>query len=316
MSTPVGSQVGTQLQAGESLSKTSQAGFHNILLATDFSEASLATVPYLRALAAAEGAEAHLVHVAGSGISPLLPPEEQARILRDAEQGMRIFFERAAELTAGGALALRQIVKVGEASEVVRKLGRELGIDLVVLGTNGRRGLKRFMLGSVAEEIFRFVPWPVLTVGPKARSAGSHIPMGRLLFATDFAPTSLVALPRAVAIARERRAELTLLTVVRSKAKVAEAEARLRAPLSKEQAAGVTIRYEVGVGAPATAILKAAEEGRTDLIILGVRGGGEWDRAMTHAPGPVAYNVIARASCPGLTIRAREESGANGTAAQ
>jgi nucleotide-binding universal stress UspA family protein len=284
-----------------------------ILLATDFSDASLATLPYVEAVADYYGSEVYAVHAVGTGVFSLLPRQEQKKLLGEAEPKMREFFSGRSEFFSH----CKQIVRGGDPAEVIRQLSEGTGTDLLVLGTNGRKGLKRFVLGSVAEEIFRLVPWPVLTVGPKAKKTSQEIQFRHILFATDLAPSSVAALPCAIRVAHERQAALTLLSVTHSSQEKSAIGARLKDLIPAEAKSLANIETLVRVGSPASAILRTTETVSADLIILGVRGGGTWGRAATHAPGPVAYNVIAQAPCPVLTIRSQEKSGeAAGRASQ
>ena len=273
----------------------------NIMVATDFSESSRATLSYVEALAAHHGSEIHVVYVTGSGLFPLLPPAEREKAIGEAEAKMRSFLEGSK-----AASGWKQIVRGGEPSEILRQAVSELQVDLLVLGTNGRRGLRRFVLGSVAEEIFRFLPCPVLTVGPEARGREANLPLRRILFATDFTPPSLEALPYAMGVARNQQAKLTLIHVARSSQEGEAAKARLEALASNEGAADLTTEILIETGAPAAAILTSAATIDADLIVLGVCSGGTWTRAATHAPGPVAYEVVARAPCPVLTLRSHQ----------
>jgi nucleotide-binding universal stress UspA family protein len=271
-----------------------------ILVATDFSEASRAMLPYVREVAAHYGAEVTIAHIAGASFTP----SEEAKLIQAAQGRMREFLAKVPE-----AAGYRQVVKTGEAADAVASNCSESGIDLLVLGTNGRRGIKRFMLGSVAEEIFRTATCPVLTVGPKARGRAPAIPLRRILFATDLTPVSLAALPWTMRLAAEHGAVLTLLHVGDAR-ELALAEPRLEDLADQGRAQNVKIDVRLASGAAAEEILEAASEIDPDLIVLGVRGGGAYRRAATHAPGPVAYNVLAQAECPVLTIRSRE-SGIN-----
>ena len=86
---------------------------------------------------------------------------------------------------------------------------------MLVLGTHGRAGLGKLLIGSVAEEVFRRASCPVMTVGPHASSkVQNEIHFQHILFATDFSPDSLAALPYAVSLAKEDQAKLTFLHVV------------------------------------------------------------------------------------------------------
>lgn len=88
-------------------------------------------------------------------------------------------------------------------------------IDLIVLGTHGRTGWGKVLLGSVAESIFRKAPCPVVTVGPHCSADPKRsVEFHQIVFATNFSPESLVAAPYAVSLAQENQAKLTLLHVV------------------------------------------------------------------------------------------------------
>src|SRR5207248_11055703 len=99
--------------------------------------------------------------------------------------------------------------------EVLERLIERHEIDLFVLGTHGRQGLSKLVMGSAAEEIFRRARCPVLTVGPKAaRDPGNFENWKTILFATDFSAGSLKALPYALSLAEENEAKLILLHLV------------------------------------------------------------------------------------------------------
>ncbi len=86
-------------------------------------------------------------------------------------------------------------------------------IDLIVIGTCGRKGLGKLLLGSVAEEVFRNAACPVLTVGPHATRWPADDNLRHILYATDFGPESVHGLPYAISLAEQTRALLTLLHV-------------------------------------------------------------------------------------------------------
>src|SRR5207244_7706673 len=81
--------------------------------------------------------------------------------------------------------------------------------------TRGRHGLKKLVLGSGAEQIFRQADCPVLTVGPNVEvPAGDAAAFRHIVFATDFSAGSLHALPYALSLAEENEATLTFLHVM------------------------------------------------------------------------------------------------------
>ena len=160
-----------------------------------------------------------------------------------------------------------------------------LQVDLIILGTHGRTGAQKLLLGSSAEEIFRRAHIPVLTIGPAVRS-GSHNG-GRfrcVLFATEFNAVSEATVPYAVSLAQENQSHLVLLHVL-PKPKPEGRKEMMTYPLprrcigSKNSApadAELWCRPEamVGHGDPTEQILAAAHQCGADLIVLGVRGMG------------------------------------------
>ena len=103
---------------------------------------------------------------------------------------------------------------VGDTSDVLFRLVQDNQIDLLVLGTHGRTGLPKLLMGSVAEKIFRQSPIPVLTIGPHVPRERSAKKFSRFVFATDLSDESLAALPHAMAFVQDHNAHLTVLHVL------------------------------------------------------------------------------------------------------
>ncbi len=125
-----------------------------ILFATDFSETSAAAARTALDYARRLGARLHLLHVTWVGTDPTVPPALPA-LARELGDGVPV-------VTA--------VESGAPAAQIVRYAERK-GIDLIVLGTHGRSGVSRALLGSVAERVVRTAPCPVLTVpaaGPVA----------------------------------------------------------------------------------------------------------------------------------------------------
>jgi nucleotide-binding universal stress UspA family protein len=137
-----------------------------IVVATDFSEIADHALDYALTFAAMTGANVTIVHaydvlVYGRPGGMLLPsPEVEAQISRAAREALDATVKRACERcpTANGEL------REGDARDQVTKVAENLGADLIVVGTHGRRGMKRMLLGSVAESLVRTSSIPVLTV--------------------------------------------------------------------------------------------------------------------------------------------------------
>jgi nucleotide-binding universal stress UspA family protein len=187
-------------------------------------------------------------------------------------------------------------------------------MDLVILGTHGRTGAMKFLLGSVAEEIFRRASVPVLTIGPSVRKvAHSGGRFHRVLFPTAFTPEAQGAAPYAVSMAQENQARLLLLNVMRDPTLKGtdkagqDSVANVMHQLHElgPQAAELWCRSEATVrfGNPSERILEVASEHDADLIVLGVRDAAGRLGAATHLERTTAHKVVAHAACPVLTVR-------------
>jgi nucleotide-binding universal stress UspA family protein len=142
--------------------------FKHILVATDFSDAARAAVELARAMACECGASLTVVHVCevrGASMTAPIPYERATPIVQRAEDQLDPVLEHVREACprADG------LVKMGAAAEQILATAGEVRADLIVLGTHGRRGFARAMMGSVAEEVVRLSPVPVLTL--RARGA-------------------------------------------------------------------------------------------------------------------------------------------------
>ena len=150
-----------------------RGAFRRILVATDFSAASRPAIRQALALARSEGAELFIVHVLAPpgpvGTDAMLFPrvyeELDAAMRQDAEMRLRRLLRR---VRAAGARASALLLR-GAADRQILRSARSKRADLLVLGTHGRTGLARMLLGSVATRVIPLAPCPVLTV-PARRS--------------------------------------------------------------------------------------------------------------------------------------------------
>jgi nucleotide-binding universal stress UspA family protein len=285
----------------------------NILFLTDFSEPSEAALPFASAIARAYDSEVHALHVLLPSPYTYMAPDAASTFLDDEEDRACAEMQRV-EAELAGIPREAMIVPSGAIWPVLSQVLKEHEIDLIVLGTHGRTGVQKLLLGSFAEEVFRRAPVPVMTIGPAVKSgthSGGHFRC--VLFATDFNAVSKVAVPYAVSLAQENQARLVLLHVLRApkpgkSAKLAEfsvAEALHHLEDLVPQDAELWCRPEPTVdhGKPATQILATAERYGADLIVLGVRGMDTGAGAATHVDRAIAYEVVAHAPCPVLTVR-------------
>src|SRR6202142_1476859 len=175
-----------------------QVAFKDILFLTDFSKSSEAALPFAIAIARNFDGTIHVLHV----LTPVIPESCPAAITADEELS-EVEMQKVESQLAGVVHETTMDRVIGVWPAIERAI-EDPHIDLVVLGTHGRTGAQKFLLGSVAEEIFRCSTVPVLTIGPSVRK-GTHkgARFRRILFATDFTPESLAAAPYAISFAQE-----------------------------------------------------------------------------------------------------------------
>ena len=285
----------------------------NFLFLTDFSEASEIAIPFAISLTREYEGKLHALHVLTPVPLACVDPQSAAIAIEGIEEGAQAEMQR---LDSQLSCVTHETILVRAESvwPSVEKVVRDRKIDLLILGTHGRTGAMKLLLGSVAEEILRRAHVPVLTIGPSVRS-GIHNGgrFHRVLYATDFSPEAQAAAPYALSMAEENQARLLLLHVMRnpSAEKIDEA-ARLsvanvmhRLYEIVPQSAELWCRPEATVrfGVPADGILEASKDLDADLIVLGVRHPGKQMGAATHLERSTAHQVVAHSVCPVLTIR-------------
>jgi len=282
----------------------------NILYLTDFSEPSEAALPFAAEVARGFGAKVYAFHVLIPSPYLYATPEGTAMGIEAEEEAALASMQKVDAVLVG--LPHETIVERGVSVwQSLERAVKDYSVDLIVLGTHGRTGAQRLLLGSVAEEIFRRSRVPVMTIGPWARK-GLHraARFRRVLFPTDFSAASLAAAPYAMSMAQENQARLLLLHVLpgpekpaaEKTAEATEAERRLHELVPSE--AELWCRPEVLVqhGKPAEQILETAKNQGADLIVLGVRDAGGHTGVAAHLQRTTAHQVVAHALCPVLTV--------------
>ena len=142
--------------------------FQNILFPVDFSDNNRKVVPYVKDLAGSRQTGLHLLYVVrdlAHYAGFYVPHPNLEGMARDLEKGAR---RRMDEFVAEhfGGLKVEAKVMVGDPAESIVEFARGQGMDLIVMGTHGRRGLDHAIFGSVAEKVVKNSPVPVLTVNP------------------------------------------------------------------------------------------------------------------------------------------------------
>jgi len=283
-----------------------------ILVATDFCRISLDALRHALGIAHRYHSSVSLLHVIDPAVYGLAGPDG---IAADCEKAQRELECIQACLRSDGSLEglkFDAILRTGPVWPTIADAIDEKCSALLVIGTQGRTGLRKFVLGSVAESAFRESSCPVLTVGPNVlQSKCSGAEAEHFLLPTDLSAESLSALPYGVSLAKATGGDLTLLHVLPSTSAsskggvqaVSEMESRLRAFLQLHPGTAKMAHFHVEAGPAAEVIVKVAERSQMDLIVMGLRA---WATA-----GPpmwqTAYKIVTQASCPVISIKAMEE---------
>jgi nucleotide-binding universal stress UspA family protein len=279
----------------------------NILFATDFSPAADAAAPFAIQIARSYGAKMYGVHVNPFDNYSAAAPDVWAAMAEASERQTKEHAQRLNEQLKG----VEHEVVIGEGNiwEVISSLIKQKEIDLIVLGTHGRTGLGKALLGSVAEQILRQAPCPVLTVGPHVTlQPEKAVKMHEILYATDLAVDFPAATPYAMSLAQENQAHLALLYVIENQktgelvhpAELTDSKLyKLRQLVPQEAELWCEPRYLVEQGIPAVKILEAADRQRADLIVLGAQP-AKW--LATHLNAGTVHKVVSEAKCPVLTV--------------
>jgi len=295
-----------------------------MVVPTDFSPC--ANNAAVQAIAFAEkcGAAIDLVHVTllyeydPNNPNRVFPDVDKAKAKKEilakpeAHVGERMDSALEAHAESGVTINKVQVRGITEASAMLDYL-KEHPADLVVMGTHGRRGFKRWLLGSVAEELIRFAPCPVVTI--KENWSGNLADMKTILVPIDFSLASKSALLRAHYLADLFGASLHLLHVIQQPAypdiygdaesqtelfyKDAEAKARrIMESLLRENQATAPAEVHVRRGHPSKEILSFTEEKGVDMIVIAHLG---LSRMPERIMGSVAEHVTRAAACPVFT---------------
>jgi nucleotide-binding universal stress UspA family protein len=203
-----------------------------------------------------------------------------------------------------GEVPVETIIGQGPVADVLATVIKEKENDLVVIGTHGRSGVGKLVLGSVAQRIFNIASCPVLSVSPRSRKSWVEAEeFARILYATDFSADSLQALPYALSLAKVGHAELLILHASAEPLRhevLREYHKRLNSLVPPEERTWCRSDAIVLIGDPAPSILTAAAEHNADFIVIGAHPA----TGALHVPLTTPYQIVAHAHCPVLRVRA------------
>jgi nucleotide-binding universal stress UspA family protein len=302
----------------------------SIVCPIDFSDFSRLAFDHAMAIAHRYESTITAVHVCppmptlayGTGM-PSVPP---MILTADERQQVLLDLRRFIAVESGPGLHIHAVVREGNAVREILAEAAHRQADLITLGTHGRSGFDRLLLGSVSEKVLRKASCPVLTVPRRHPDAvpASPVLFKRILCPVDFSECSLSALGYAISLAQEADGQLTVAYVVANdltplpgqspddtldhSVSVAEffikreenVRRLLKEAVPEAVATYCSVETLIKHGKPATEIVRLAAERESDLIVIGVRGRGAADLTVF---GSTTHQVVRQAACPVLTIR-------------
>lgn len=287
-----------------------------VLLATDFSEPARRAYGYAATLARALKGEVVILNVLQLPMELDLEYPVNLLYLKQLQEEPAAELGRWVQRAEKDGLQAMPKQMLGEPASCIAEGARKVGAALIVMGTHGRTGVSRLLLGSTAEKVMREAPCPVLTVGlVKATDQPAESPkpesIERLIVPIDFSDTAQAALEFAVALAKKLGARIRLVHALEGatfsmmrtseeKALQAAERARLQEIASAVKADGVTTETVCEVGLAADLIMAQAEVTPDRLIVMGTHGRGWVGRL---ALGSVADHIVRHALCPVVTVK-------------
>jgi nucleotide-binding universal stress UspA family protein len=298
-----------------------------ILCPVDLSESSRGALGYAIALASQYAARLRVLEVVSNpSLPPAMTPPAIAGLTLEMRKTLLEEIERFVEPALASGVPTDARLEEGYVVAKILEEAGSLPADLMVMGTHGRSGFDRLVLGSVTEKVLRKAECPVLTVPPLSRHAADMpLRFHTILCAVDFSEPAARGVEYAVSLAGHAAARLVLISVLDwpvnemapggaelstrlstlepfRREWEAHAAAELRRAVTTAAHGTTPAEEVVAVGKPSREILRVATEIGADLIVMGVHGRGALERAML---GSTTHQVIRHATCPVLTVRLR-----------
>jgi nucleotide-binding universal stress UspA family protein len=269
------------------------------LVPTDFSAHSLRALDQAFEWELRAPCEIHLLHVVERDGNAHGAAGELEHDYQELERVALAELHRIAPSIANGnrIAALQRHIRTGSPAASIVEVAGRLEVDVVMIGTHGRTGLRALLMGSVAREVLRHAPCPVLCVTPDATLSGGST-QRRIVCAVDFSECSRRAMEVAADLARHLACELILFhaSATREESESALEEWKVKA----EERAGFAVATAIARGAGAPPILAFAREQACELVVVGTHGQTGLLRVLM---GSVAEAIVRAAPCPVLTVR-------------
>jgi len=298
---------------------------NRILWPTDLSQGASRAFPHALALADWHDAELHVVNVR-EGAPDVQKDMAAAFPLSTGDLGNLIDATGAPpeSVDLGDVALVQDQIEHAAPAEALVRYADEQDVDLVVMGTHGRRGLERLLIGSVAEEVLRRAPCPVLTVRD-SDDAPSAWNVGSILAPVDFSEASSSAVQHSKELALTYGAQITLLHAVEEVMypsaygmeiadvpgpDVIERVEEGLADMAREEIGYEHVVVESRIGYAPSTILDYVENNDVDLIVIATHGRSGIERLLL---GSVTERVVRRASVPVFVVKSFGKSLLPGT---
>jgi nucleotide-binding universal stress UspA family protein len=295
--------------------------FHRILCPIDFSAASRRALLHALGIAGQHESAITVLHVQSAfALAAQAEAGLYVNVMPSAQDALVDFVAKTADDTHH---EISMVSTTGDVVETIIDQAERESSDLIVMGTHGRSGVARVLLGSVTERVLREAPCPVMTIPATATTAasGKEELIGAILCPSDFSRSCSKALKLALSIREQTNARLILLHVLQWPAFAGgmlplsvvaeinadaddwrrEALATLERGLAEDPRSRRRHTAMVVPGRPPQTILRIAQEEHAGLIVMGVQSRGTIDRLLF---GSTTREVIRAAQCPVLSIRA------------
>jgi len=282
----------------------SEFALSSVLHATDFSPSSEVATEYAAVIARAFGARLDLLHAHRMDLPPYFTPRQNV----DLEQELALAQDRImehlrdlAETHVPPDVSHELLVAEDFATDAILEYAEQRQSGMVVLGSHGRKGIARALLGSVSENVLREIRVPLLITHPPSKDTPviSSPVIEHLLCSIDYTPHSLHAVEVAAALAGRLDARLTVLHSLERSGEEASERDRVCSWLPDTVEATCDWQVSIERGNPAERIITAAERDGADMIVV---GGKHRSFLKASVLGSTTERVVRHAHCPVLTV--------------
>jgi nucleotide-binding universal stress UspA family protein len=285
-----------------------------ILWPTDFSTGAEHAFPYAAALAQWHEAELHLLNVREGDEAARTDMTAKFPVSTDALAPLLEGEEEASAVDLSALALVQEQVDAPSPADAIVSYAEEQDVDLVVAGTHGRRGLQRLLIGSVAEELVRRAPCPVLAVRADEEGASAWN-VHNILVPIDFSSQSDRAVRHARELALTYGAQVTLLHAVEEviypsaygletadapSPEVVERVESSLASIAREEIGHEHVVVDAVVGYAPSVILDYQQEHNIDLTVISTHGRSGLERLLL---GSVTERVLRRTTSPVFVVK-------------